>query len=132
MKRLVPVNKRLLKFFENTMNVTTVLEEKWFCLIRQLKSWSLRGASHHLAFMGNCPTISHTFLALFTQWVSSPPSRKWRRGVCPRFYLIVLCLVKVKRIEKGEFRILMCNPSGGNLVFMPKYRSNCPAVSHMF
>ena len=30
------------------------------------------GASHHPAFMGNCPTISHTFLVLSTQWMSSP------------------------------------------------------------
>ena len=28
------------------------------------------GASHHPAFMGNCPTISHTFLVLSTQWIS--------------------------------------------------------------
>ena len=39
------------------------------------------------------PTISHTFLALSTQWVSSSPSRKWRRGASPRFHLIVYCLV---------------------------------------
>ena len=76
MKRLVQVNRRLLQFFENTMNVTTVLEAKIVCLIFQLKTGSTIGASHHLAFMGNCPTISDTFLALPTQWESSPHSKK--------------------------------------------------------
>ena len=33
---------------------------------------TLRSASHRPAFMGNCPTISHTFLVLSTQWMSSP------------------------------------------------------------
>ena len=40
-------------------------------LLLQLKSHSMRGASHHLAFMGNCPTVSYTFFALPTQWMSS-------------------------------------------------------------
>ena len=31
-----------------------------FCLLLRLKCRSARGASHHSAFMGNCPTISHT------------------------------------------------------------------------
>ena len=31
---------------------------------------SARVASHHPAFMGNCPTINHMFLALSTYWVS--------------------------------------------------------------
>ena len=51
------------------------LEEKIACLILQIKSRSARRASHHLAFMGNFPIISHTFLALSIQWISSPPSR---------------------------------------------------------
>ena len=33
----------------------------------RLESWSARGTSHHSAFMG-----SHMFLALPTQWMSSP------------------------------------------------------------
>ena len=33
-----------------------------FCLYLQLKSRSARGAFHHSAFMGNCPTI------LFCSW----------------------------------------------------------------
>ena len=34
------------------------------CLLLWLKSWNARGASHHPAFIGNCPTISHTFFSL--------------------------------------------------------------------
>ena len=98
------------------MNVTTVLEEKIACLILQIKSRSARRASHHLAFMGNFPIISHTFLALSIQWISSPPSRKWKHGVSSKFHLIVLCLAWIKRTRRqGEFKILLCNPSGGNL-----------------
>ena len=54
-----------------------------------LNPWSARGASHHPAFMGNWPTIIHTFLALSTLWMSSP-SRKWRLGVSPWFHLVAL------------------------------------------
>ena len=36
---------------------------------------STRGASNHSAFMGSRRTISNTFLALPTQWMS-PPSEK--------------------------------------------------------
>ena len=56
------------------------------CLLLWLKSRTARGTSHHTAFMGNCSTISQTFLALSTQCMSSP-SRKWERGV--RFHLVV-------------------------------------------
>ena len=78
---------------------------KW-CLLIPLKSPSTRGASHHPVSMSNCPTISHTSLALSTQWMSFL-SRKWRRGVSPRCHLIVLCLMWIKRNKKlGGF-----NPS---------------------
>ena len=42
------------------------------CLLLRLKSRSVRGAFHHLAFMGSWPTLSHTFFALSTKWMSSP------------------------------------------------------------
>ena len=48
------------------------------CLLLWLKSRSARGAFHHPAFMGTCPTISHTYLALPTKWITSP-SKKWER-----------------------------------------------------
>ena len=44
-----------------------------FCLLLQLRFWSVRGASHHLAFAGNCQTISHTFYSL----ISPLGNRKW-------------------------------------------------------
>ena len=35
--------------------------ERWMqCLLFRLKSWSARETSRHPAFMGHCPTISHT------------------------------------------------------------------------
>ena len=57
--------------------------------------------------MGNCPTISHMYLALSTQLVS---------GVNSRFHIIILHLVRIKGNRKqGELKILLYNPSGGNL-----------------
>ena len=53
------------------MNVTTALEEKIVLFITSAKIPEREGASHHPAFMGNCPAISHTFLALSSQLVSS-------------------------------------------------------------
>ena len=49
------------------MKVTTVLEEQIVLFIASAKIPERRGTSHHPAFMGNCSTISHTFLALSTQ-----------------------------------------------------------------
>ena len=39
--------------------MTTFAEN--FCLLLRLKSWSVREASSHSAFMDNYPTISHKF-----------------------------------------------------------------------
>ena len=60
---------------------------EWSCILLRLKSRSVRRASYYPAFMGNSPTISHTFLVLSTQWISSF-QRKGGRGVSPRFHLI--------------------------------------------
>ena len=38
--------------------------KKLSCLLLQLKSQDVRGASHQPAFMSNCWTISHTFYSL--------------------------------------------------------------------
>ena len=48
---------------EETANIKifTGKPTKQFCLLLWLKSRSARGTSHHLAFMGNCRTISHKF-----------------------------------------------------------------------
>ena len=58
------------------------------CFFLRLKSRRARGAFHHPAFLGSCPTISHTLFAFSTKWISSP-SRKWGRGVSPRFHILV-------------------------------------------
>ena len=76
------------------MNVTTVLEEK---IVLSNPSDKIpeheRRISRSSIYIGNCAIIGHRFLALSIQWTSSPPSRKWKRGVSPKFHLIVLCLV---------------------------------------
>ena len=85
--------------------------------ILRLKSWSASGASHHPVFMGNCPTIGHMFLVLSIQWMSFP-SRKWRWGASPKYHLIVLCLVWIKRIRRqGEFTPLVQTFSSDRVAF---------------
>ena len=44
-----------------SIKIFTGKPTKQFCLLLWLKSRSVRGASHHPAFMGNCRTISHKF-----------------------------------------------------------------------
>ena len=68
------------------MNVATVLEGKIVLFIGSAKIPEREGGAYPH------PTISHTILALSTQWVSSP-LREQKRGVSPKFNLIVLCLV---------------------------------------
>ena len=53
-------------------SVGTLNSGRMVCILLWLKCWSARGASHHPALMGNFPIISHTFLVLSTQWMSSP------------------------------------------------------------
>ena len=74
------------------MNVKTAFEEKIFVFIASVKTLEHKGSNSPSRFYRQLPNMSHTFLALSTQWMSSP-SRKWRRGVSPRFHLTVLCLV---------------------------------------
>ena len=76
-------------------------------IIIQLKPWSARGASHHLAFLGNWPTTIHMYLALSTQWMSSS-SRKW---VSPRYHLVVF----VFGVNQENGGII----SGGKLLHRP-------------
>ena len=77
---------------------------------------SLREASHHLKFMGNWPTIIHTFLALSTQWISFP-SRKWGRGVSLWFHLVAFVLRVNQESCAGESKIP--NTSGEELLRRP-------------
>ena len=49
----------------------------WFtCTVLWIKSWSVRGACHHPAFMGNWRTISYTSHSLTTQMM-----KNWRINV---------------------------------------------------
>ena len=59
----------------------------------RLNPWSVKGVSYHPAFMGNCPTIIHTFLALFTQWKSSLLQGNEDVGSVQDFNLLPLSLV---------------------------------------
>ena len=51
----------------NAMNVATVLEGKIVLFIGSAKIPEREGAYHHPTFMGNCPAISNTILALSAQ-----------------------------------------------------------------
>ena len=82
----------LLKYSFHTFMTSSILF--------QLKSQSAREASHNSTFMGSHPTISHTFLALATRWMSSP-SRKGKHGVVPRLHLIVFVFGVNQEKEEG-------------------------------
>ena len=45
-------------------------------------------------------------------------SRKWGRGVSPRFHIVALVWIKITK-RQGDFKIPLCNPSGGK-VFSPR------------
>ena len=47
------------------MKVAAVLEGKIVLFIVSAKIRSARAASHHPAFMGNCPNISHVFSLIY-------------------------------------------------------------------
>ena len=42
-------------------------------------------------------------------------SRKWGRGVSPRFHLVALMWIKITK-RQDEFKILLCNFSGGKIL----------------
>ena len=72
------------------------------CILLRLKSCSARGASHYSVFMWSGLTISHTFLALPTQWMNSP-SRISEHGIGPRLNHIVLVFgLNQENYEAGE------------------------------
>ena len=56
---------------ERNKSMRTLIFGRMVVHIASAKIPSARGASHHSAFMGNCRTISHKFLVLTTQWMSS-------------------------------------------------------------
>ena len=42
-------------------------------------------------------------------------SRKWGRGVSPRFHIVALVWIKITK-RQGDFKIPLCNPSGGKVL----------------
>ena len=101
---------------------------EWSCIFLRINSRMARGASHHPAFMGNCPTISHTFSAISTQcmnllkWnedmvqykVSSYCSCFWceSRESRGRRSLRFPCVTLV--VETSSHRVIFRNPSNMN------------------
>ena len=71
------------------------------CLFFWLKSCSVRGPFHLPTFMGSCPTISHTFFVLSTKWMRSR-SRKWGRGISPRFHILVFAWCESGKLGRGR------------------------------
>ena len=71
------------------------------CLFFRLKSCSVRGPFHLPTFMGSCPTISHTFFVLSTKWMRSR-SRKWGRGISPRFHILVFAWCESGKLGRGR------------------------------
>ena len=57
---LVQTIVRHSAFQEAINSILTATNQEQLCLLLRLKSWNVRGASHHPAFMGNCLTMSHT------------------------------------------------------------------------
>ena len=94
------------------------------CLLLRLKSRSVRGAFHPPGVMGSWPTISHTFLpCLPSGWVLLQGNEDL--GSVKDFIFLYLCLVWIRRIRtQEEFKILLCNPSGGNLLLRQRIPSN--------
>ena len=65
---------------------------EWSSILPRLKSRIARGSYDHPAFMGNCPTISHTFSVLSTQWMNLLKGKE-DMGSVQDFILLFLCLV---------------------------------------
>ena len=87
----------------------------WFrkslTLLLRLKSCSARGASHHPIFMRNCPTSSHTFLVLSTQWMSFSfrETRKWSQSKISSHYFCLWYKSRELR-DKGNSRFPCVTP----------------------
>ena len=59
-KNLVQTIVQHPAFRETINSILMATNQEELCLFLRLKSRSAKGASHHPAFMGNSPTISHT------------------------------------------------------------------------
>ena len=65
------------------------------CLLLQLKFWSQREASRHADFMGNCLTVSHTYLLYLPRWIFLfvPDVAEWNEHT-GRIYTFFLVLIR--------------------------------------
>ena len=83
--------EKILKITNRVIGFWVSESVTWIpCLLFRLTSRRERGASHHPAFMDNCPTISHTFFSfIYPVDAFLLPLRKWGRGVSPRFHPII-------------------------------------------
>ena len=104
------------------MKVTTVLEGKIVLFIATAKIPEPEGSYSPFRFYGQLSDYeSHVFGLIHPVGEFSFKGVKmWGQSEissCPRFHLIVLYFVRIKRIRKqGELKILFYNPSGGNLL----------------
>ena len=89
-----------------------------------LKSWSEREVSYHPVFIGSCPTISHTFFALYTKWMSSPLT-KWGGRISLRFHLIVFVFAYSIQLLWAAARLLVT-------YFLKKKKENVTPVVDAF
>ena len=80
-----------------TNRVDWILSKRVFdvllCLLLRLKCWSARGASQHLAFTGNCTTISHMFFSLIypVDEFSLKEMRMWGQSKISSYCFFVWC-----------------------------------------
>ena len=89
-------------------NNTNVFPFHPLCILLWLESQSVRGASHHSAFMGNHSTTSQPCLPI--GWVLF--QRNENMKLVQYNISLYLCLVWIRRIRRQEvFKISLCNPS---------------------
>ena len=101
-------------FRETISSILTATNQEQSCLLFWIKCWNERGASHHPVFMCNCLTIGHTRVSLI--------------HLADELFLLVVEIKKIRR--QREFKISLCNYSGGKLLHRPSLSYDKPR-SHL-
>ena len=85
--------------------------------IASTKITKREGASHHPAFWRNCTTISHTFFILIypVDEFSLKEMRTWSQFEISPYCFFVWCKLREILGRIKDFKIKLCNRSGGNL-----------------
>ena len=111
-----------LELHQRNMKLYSFLLTCCFWLLLRVKSQSTRGASHHPAFMGNCPTISHTFFSLIypVDEFSLKGMRTW--GQSKSYCFFVWCESRLL------LRLQYC--SVRRAFYHIGFMSNCPTINH--